>query len=113
MSKWIDKKLFDKYVENRIEEEKQRKSGAFERNHIIWPTPAAGGDEAAIYEGRFLPDPNGDFTRKYYYHYWGSGTTWNNFLCPKTWNFSNWCPICSLVSALYNGTEEDKGLPVL
>lgn len=111
MSRWIDKKLFDKYVENRIEEEKQRKAGSFERNQNIWPTPAAGtAEEAAVYEGRFLPDPNGDFTKKYYYHYWGSGTTWNNFLCPKTWNFSNWCPICSLVSVLYNGTEEDKRL---
>ncbi|MFW6026787.1 MAG: hypothetical protein ACOCRX_10640, partial [Candidatus Woesearchaeota archaeon] len=29
-------------------------------------------------------------------------------LCPKTFNFENPCPICSVTSKLYKGTEDDK-----
>jgi hypothetical protein len=65
-------------------------------------------DNAKIYEGRFVPDPKGQFYKKYFYHFWQSGETWKFVLCPKTHDFKAYCPFCSGVAKLYNGTKADK-----
>jgi len=108
-SKWINKSLFDKYVQTKEgEEEKRQPEGAF-RSKIVWKTPAPGtADKARVYEGRFLPDKKGNFTKRYYYHMFRSGERWIHYLCPKTYNFVNWCPLCSITSKLYMGTQKDK-----
>jgi len=61
-----------------------------------------------VYEGRFVPDTKGEFYKRYYYHFWQSGESWTFVLCPKTHDFKNYCPFCSAVSKLYNGTSQDK-----
>jgi hypothetical protein len=108
MSKWIKKELFEKHLEER-EKEKSQQQPKMIRSEKVWPSPKPGTtDEPETYQVRFLPDPKGKLMKKYYYHLWRSGDKWFNVLCPKTHEFSNWCPICSAVSALYNGSEEDK-----
>lgn len=108
MSKWISKDLFNKHLEER-EKEKLEKIPRFNRSEIVWPSLKPGTqDEPTVYEGRFLPDPEGLLIKKYYYHMWKSGDKYISLLCPKTHGFGNFCPVCSVVSSLYNGTAEDK-----
>ena len=107
-SKWINKNLFNSYVEQK-EQDKENNDKASNRNDIAWKTPERGTvDNPKIYEGRFLPDPKGKFTKKYYYHMYQSAGKWFFQLCEKTFNFENWCPWCSAVSKLYQGTSADK-----
>jgi hypothetical protein len=108
MSKWINKELFSKYTEEK-EKETTEKSSTMRRSEFVWQSPQAGTSEKAkVYEGRFLPDKNGRFTKKYFYHMWKSGDKWNFYLCPKTHDIGTFCPVCSVVSSLYTGTTEDK-----
>lgn len=109
MSKWINKDLFDDFQKEKVEE-KETSSGGFRRSDLLWETPDKGTlDQPKVYEGRFLPDPTGkSFYKKYFYHFWQSGESWTFVLCPKTHDFKNYCPFCSAVSKLYNGTAQDK-----
>lgn len=108
MSEWINKNLFAEFVEQKTQEQEQTPAGP-RRLDIIWPTPERGTpDRPKIYEGRFLPDPNGKFYMKYSYHMFYSGEKWNFLLCPKTWGMDNFCPWCSVTSKLYMGNKEDK-----
>ena len=108
MSKWINKDLFDNFQKEKIEE-KDTSTGGFRRSDLLWETPAKGSvEQAKVYEGRFVPDPKGEFYKRYYYHFWQSGESWTFVLCPKTHDFKNYCPFCSVVSKLYNGTSQDK-----
>jgi hypothetical protein len=111
MSKWIDKNLFDKYVENKEKEQENTNKTFIKRTENVWQTPAAGtATQPEIYEGRFLPDPENVFTSKYYYHMWKSGDKWHFAFCQKTWDFNNYCPVCSVTNKLYMGTSKDKSL---
>ena len=108
MSKWINKKLFEEYADQK-EKEKETERPGLERLAYIWKTPEKGTvEKPKVYEGRFLPDPKGKFTKKYFYHLFQSGETWRFVLCAKTWAFENWCPLCSATSKLYQGTATDK-----
>jgi hypothetical protein len=110
MSKWINKDLFDSFQKEKIEE-KDTNSGGYMRSNLVWDTPEKGTTEnAKVYEGRFLPPPKGTkFYMRYFYHFWKSGETWKYVQCTKTPdNFKTFCPICSVVSKLYNGTKDDK-----
>jgi hypothetical protein len=107
MSKWIDKDLFDKFVQEKESEAERKKTTR--RADRVWQTPAMGTvDKPRIYEGRFLPDPTGKFYVRYYYHGFRSGERWFFPLCEKTHDFYNWCPFCSITSKLYLGTQADK-----
>ncbi len=109
MSKWIKKELFENYVQEK-EKEVSEKPG-MRRSDFVWASPPAGtAEKSKVYEGRFIPDKEGNFTKKYMYHMWKSGDKWNFYLCPKTHDMSEFCPICSIVSTLYTGNETDKGL---
>jgi len=111
MSKWIKKDLFDDYVKKKEQEQEKGESTSFlKRSDIVWPNPTAGSTtQPEVYEGRFLPDPNGEFTLKYFYHMWKTDK-WNYVFCEKTHDINNYCPVCSLVNKLYAGTSKDKAL---
>jgi hypothetical protein len=107
LSKWVNKDLFSKYVEEK-ENDIDEKQHGFERSSNVWKTPEKGSaDKPKVYEGRFLQDPKGKFTLKYYYHLFQSGDKWSFVLCPKTWDFQNWCPFCAATTKLYQGTSAD------
>ena len=109
MSKWIDKDLFDEFQKEKIEEKDN--SGGANRSALLWPTPEKGSIEnPKVYEGRFVPDPKKQLYKRYYYHMWQAGDeSWIFVLCPKTHDFKNYCPFCSVTSKLYaGGTKQDK-----
>lgn len=108
MSKWIDKSLFENFV-NEKESEKEKNTSGVRRMEKVWPTPEAGTeDKPKVYEGRFLPDVKGKFTKQYFYHMFKMGDKWQFVLCPKTHDFENYCPFCSAVNKLYTGSKADK-----
>jgi hypothetical protein len=107
MSKWIDKDLFNKFQTQKLIEKEESKSNR--RAELLWATPEKGTTEnPKIYEGRFLPDKKGNFYKRYYYHMWRSGENWIFALCPKSFNYKDYCPICSSTVKLYAGSESDK-----
>jgi len=110
VSKWISKELFNDFQkEKKSEIENQSTYSGVRRSDIIWETPVKGTqDKPKIYEGRFLPDTNGGFYKKYSYHMFQSGDKWVFIICPKTYNFDNYCPFCSATSKLYQGSAADK-----
>jgi len=108
MSKWVNDDLFGKFQEQK-KEEKEAPRGGVSRMDKVWQTPEKGTDSVAkVYKGRFLPDPDGEFYKQYYYHMYRSGEKWVFAICPKTDNFENYCPFCSVTSKLYMGTAADK-----
>lgn len=114
MSKWIDKGLFDKYVETKEKEQEASSKSFVRKSDIVWTNPNAGSTtQPEVYEGRFLPDPDSIFSSKYFYHMWKAGEKWNYVFCSKTWDFNNYCPICALTNKLYMGTAKDKSLASL
>jgi len=109
MSKWINKDLFDDFQKEKIDEKDNEKSNQGRAN--LWATPQKGSTEnPKVYEGRFIPDPQGKFYKKFYYHMWQAGDeSWIFILCPKTHDFKDYCPFCSVTSKLYaGGTSSDK-----
>ena len=109
-SKWINKDLFSAYAEQK-QNETTEKTNFVSRSDLVWKSPQAGtAEKAKVYEGRFLCDPKGKFTKKYFYHMWLSGAKWIFTACNKTDNMEAFCPICAIVSTLYTGTAEDKKL---
>ena len=110
-SKWINKSLFSEYVREKEEEKANVPQYENNRSALVWKNPDKGSsDTPNIYEGRLLPDPKGKFTRKYYYHMFKSGENWLFSLCPKTFDFSAWCPFCSITQKLYKGSASDKSM---
>lgn len=108
MSKWISEDLFNKFVEDKINEGER---GIGDNRFPKWKTPEPGGiEKAKTYTGRFLPDMNGNFYKKMLYHMIQVGDKWRFILCPKTHSFDNYCPICAVVAQLYKGSESDKRL---
>lgn len=81
------------------------------RSDLVWRTPEKGTeDNPKTYQLRFLMDPKDNFYKSYHYHmfYSNSEEKWQFILCPKTFEFSNYCPICAAVSKLYLGSKDDK-----
>jgi hypothetical protein len=110
MSKWINKDVFGKFQEQK-KEEKEAPRSTVRRSEFVWPTPDKGTDtEAKVYKLRFMPDPDGNFYKHYYYHMYKSADRWMFIICPKTDNFENFCPFCTVTSQLYMGTQADKRL---
>lgn len=111
MSKWINNDLFNKFVEKKEQEQTSSNNSFMRKSEVVWQNPSAGSaTQPEVYEGRFLPDPNNEFTGKYHYHMWKSGDKWHYVFCPKTWDFNNYCPVCSITNKLYMGTQKDKAL---
>jgi hypothetical protein len=57
-------------------------------------------------------DINDNFYKTYHYHMYFSKSLekWIFVLCPKTFDFSNYCPFCAATSKLYLGTKTDKAV---
>ena len=110
MSKWIKKELFKDFQEEKKKEaDAPQQQFGLRRSDLVWETPQKGSSERPkVYEGRFLPDPKGNFYKKYSYHMFQSGEKWAFILCPKTQAFENYCPVCSVTSKLYQGSPADK-----
>lgn len=109
MSKWINNDLFNDFQKEKIEEKETPAGGGFMRSELLWQNPDKGTvDNPKVYEGRFLQHPACKPYVKYYYHFWQSGETWKFVLCPKTHDFKAYCPFCSGVAKLYNGSKQDK-----
>lgn len=109
MSKWINKDLFANFQEQKKQEKEAPTGGGIRRLDMVWKNPEKGTDTTPkIYVGRFLPDKNGEFYKKYFYHMFKSGEKWSFFLCPKTHDFDTFCPFCSATQKLYMGTAADK-----
>ena len=107
MSKWISKDVFKEFVEERKNETQPTSGGAFLDKK--WKGLEKGpSDNPKTYEVRFLPDPTNGFYKKIFYHMWKMGEKWVYFQCPKTEDFNNPCPICSVVNKLFQGSESDK-----
>ena len=106
-SKWIQKALFENYV---AEKEKEEAPQQFvKRSDKVWPTPEMGtAEKAKVYEGRFIPDPKGRFTKKYFYHGFKVGDKFKSFICEKSFGMDNYCPWCVATQKLYMGNENDK-----
>lgn len=110
MSKWINKDAFASFQqEKKLEAEQPAQTFGIDRREAVWPTPEKGtADRAKVYTLRFLPDKKGNFYKKYHYHMFMSGEKWVFLLCPKTHDFENYCPWCSVTSKLYMGSAADK-----
>jgi hypothetical protein len=110
MSKWINKDLFGKFQEEKKQEKDNvSDSTGVNRLEYLWKNPEKGTETVPkVYVGRFLPDRNNEFYKKYYYHMYKSGEKWNFFLCSKTHDMEEFCPICEAVRRLYMGSAADK-----
>lgn len=110
-SKWINRDLFNAYTEEKANEATTQTNSALRRSEFVWQSPQAGtADRPKVYEGRFIPDQKGRFTRKYMYHMWKTNDKWIFYLCPKTDGMDKFCPVCAVVNSLYSGTAEDKSV---
>ena len=109
MSKWINKEAFVTFQEEKKEEKQQRQTVGIRRSEFVWATPEKGTETIAKeYSLRFLSDPNDIFYKLYYYHMFRVGEKWFFDLCPKTFNFEHYCPVCSITQKLWMGTANDK-----
>lgn len=108
MSKWVNTEKFKKFQEQKKKEQETPVRQGVNRS-LVWQTPEKGSTERPkVYEGRFLPDKNNDYYKKYFYHMFRLGDRWQFVLCEKTFGMDNFCPFCTASSKLYMGTGADK-----
>jgi hypothetical protein len=106
---WIDKDAFKKFQQEKKEEKAQKQNFGIRRSDVVWNTPEKGTETVAKeYVLRFLPDKNNIFYKLYYYHMYRVGEKWFFDLCPKTFDFEDYCPECSVTQKLWMGTANDK-----
>lgn len=65
-------------------------------------------EKEKVYRGRLLPDKNGDFYFKYFYHFIQIGDQTHYIKCPKSDNMNNFCPWCHANQQLWKGNDSDK-----
>lgn len=110
MSKWIDEDKFNKFVDTKRKE--QDSKNRFKSEYLWKPKPGTN-EQPIDYEGRLLPDVDGSFYKKILYHMHASlsGEKYIYVLCPKTYDYNNFCPYCTITNKLYaTGNESDKKL---
>jgi hypothetical protein len=102
---WIKEDTFNTWMKEREKE----KSKSWDEQ---WSPKERGTDSnPKVYVGRFLPDPNGVMYKKFFYHmYKNEAGEYIYILCPKTYDFKNFCPLCFTSGKLYSGSERDKQL---
>lgn len=105
MSKWINKDLFADFAKEKKTENETSFGAGFTKKFTVEKGTV---ESPNVYEIRFLPDLNNGFYKKMYYHMFKVGEKWKFIQCPKTHNFDNPCPICSVVNKLFQGSESDK-----
>lgn len=106
MSKWVNASKFEEFREERAEDNSQPTAPRFGRK---WPNPKMGDQsKPAEYHLRLVPDKDGEFYKKFHYHMFKSGESWNFILCPKTYGMDKYCPWCAATQLLYQGSAADK-----
>ena len=106
MSKWLNKKLFESFSAEKINEEENKQEQG-ESNYPTWKAAAGDVDKNATYEVRLLPYKNG-FYKKIKFHFFKVGDKFRFFMCKKQHNDDEYCPICEVVKKLWTGSEADK-----
>lgn len=112
MSKWVNNEKFEKFKNQKKEEKSkpdQKSGGGFFK---IWRNPQKGTqDKPKTYKVRLLPDKNGDFYFKYFYHFFQTEDEKTySILCEKTHGMDHFCPWCSVNQQLWKGNSSDKKL---
>ncbi len=106
MSKWLNNDKFEKFKNERLNDNERDDSVSFARK---WRNPKMGTlSKPKEYILRLLPDPDGEFYTKIKYHMFQSGESWNFIMCPKTHDQDAYCPWCQITQLLYNGSTADK-----
>ena len=107
MSKWVNKEKFEQFKNERENDTSDNKDNiTYARKY---PNPKMGSmDHPKEYHMRMITDPNGDFYKKYHYHMFQTGESWNFIMCPKTKGMDEYCPWCASTQLLYKGSESDK-----
>jgi hypothetical protein len=106
MSKWLNKEKFEKFKNERMNDNEPVNDIQFARK---WPNPKMGTQsKPKEYVVRLLPDTEGEFYKKIKYHMFKSGENWYFIMCPKTHNQENYCPWCQATQLLYQGSSADK-----
>ena len=58
---------------------------------------------------RLIPDKEMNFYKTYHYHMFKNvNDKWAFVICPKTFDFDAYCPLCAVTSKLYQGSGADK-----
>ena len=109
MSKWVNSDKFKKFVNNKKKEKENEPTNVGGGFFLKWTNPIMGTqDTPKIYKIRLLTDKNGDFYKKYYYHFFQSGEKTYYILCEKTHGFDKFCPWCAVNQQLWKGNSADK-----
>jgi len=107
MSKWVNKEKFEEFKKEREQDTSDDNTGVDYAR--LYPNPKMGTlNKPKEYHIRLLPDPNGDFYKKYHYHMFESGENWIFIMCPKTYDMNAYCPWCHANQILYKGSSADK-----
>lgn len=106
MSKWVNSEKFEEFRTDRENDNSKQENNTFARK---WRNPQMGTlQKANEYFLRMLPDTDGNFYKKMFYHMFLSGESWNFIMCPKTHGMDNYCPWCAITQLLYQGSAADK-----
>lgn len=107
MSKWVNTDKFEDFKNERQNDTSDQKNEvSFARKY---PNPKMGTQSTPKeYHVRLIPDMQGDFYKKMYYHMFQSGESWNFIMCPKSKDFDAYCPWCALTQLMYQGSDADK-----
>jgi len=107
MSKWVNTDKFEDFKNERANDDSDTKDSVdYARTY---PNPKMGSNKKPKeYHMRLLSDPNQDFYKKYHYHMFQSGESWNFIMCPKTKDMDAYCPWCQATQMLYKGSASDK-----
>ena len=107
MSKWVDAAKFEEFKKEREQDKSDDKGGVDYAR--LYPNPKMGTiNNPKEYHVRLLPDPQGNFYKKYHYHMFQTGETWVFIMCPKTHDMNAYCPWCQANQMLYQGSAADK-----
>lgn len=107
MSKWVNTDAFEQFKNERQNDTTEQKNDVTYARK--WPNPKMGTNaNPKEYHARLVPDLNGSFYKKMYYHMFQSGENWHFIMCPKTEDFECYCPWCALTQVLYQGNDADK-----
>jgi len=102
---WITDEMFNSWMKDREKEQTKFYEESWQ------PKERGTTTVPKVYEGRFLPDLNGTMYKKYFYHmYQNDAGEWIYVICPKTYDFQDFCPLCYVTTKLYQGSEKDKEL---
>jgi hypothetical protein len=109
MSKWLKKELFGNFKAELLEDQERRNKSGGNDDGKRWRLQAGSAERPMIYEGRFLPDKDGSPRyKKFFYHMYKRGDSWIYLICPKTFDFEEFCGHCQATKTLWTGSPADK-----